>query len=125
MDHQDYHQRKLQERGRIIGMRESGMTPTAIARQLGISRNTVYYWITRWEEEGNLKDHHRSGAPKSTTPEQDQAIQDYVESHPLRPATAIREALALDVCARTVRRRLHSTGVHHRTPAVKENLTER
>lgn len=39
-------------------------------------------------------------------------------------AVAIRDSLQLEVSARTVRRRLHEAGIHHRTPALKERLTE-
>ena len=43
---------------------------------------------------------------------------------PLTNAVAIRDHLHLEVSARTIRRRLHEEGLHHRTPAKKERLTD-
>lgn len=106
-------------------MKESGKTPTQIARELGISRTTVYFWLRRWEEEENLKDKKRPGPSRRTTPEQDQAIIDAVEAGPFTNAVAVKEQLGLHVSADTVRRRLHEREVHHRTPAIKETLTDR
>ena len=38
---------KVAERGRIIGMRDSGLSVRAIAAHLGISPTTVIRWIHR------------------------------------------------------------------------------
>lgn len=45
-------------------------------------------------------------------------------SNPQTNAVAIRESLHLDVSNMTVRRVLHEAGLHRRTPAKKEFLTD-
>ena len=52
----------LARRGRIILLRADGMTITAIARTVGLSRQQVYTWITRFMQEG-LKGLHAETRP--------------------------------------------------------------
>ena len=58
-----------------------------------------------------------------TTPEENERILRAPAETRFTTATAIREALHLQVSATTVRRRLHEAGLHHRVPARKERLT--
>ncbi|XP_066980078.1 uncharacterized protein [Macrobrachium rosenbergii] len=107
-------------------MREQGASISSIARDLGLTRNTVRKWCNRWEEEGDLRDHSRCGGPRKTSAADDQRIVDEVTTrNPLTNAVAIRYALHLGVSSYTVRRRLHESGVHHRRPALKGKLEER
>ncbi|XP_037776235.1 uncharacterized protein LOC119573203 [Penaeus monodon] len=106
-------QTKIENRGRIIGMRESGLSPSEISRELGISRSVIYRWIKRWEEESTLNDRPRSGAPRKTTEDQDAQIREMVEANPFTNAVSIQEELQLPVTSRTVRKRLHADGIHH------------
>lgn len=48
------HDSQLVLRGRIVGLKESGLSIRAIAHQLGISTSTVKRWTRRFEECGNL-----------------------------------------------------------------------
>lgn len=120
----DRHHDKLTLRGRIIGLKEGGMSAPDIAVEFGVSESTVYKWWKRWLEEGNLRDHPRSGAPKKTAAV-DQRILAAVAENPMTNAVALRDDLQLQVSVCTVRNRLHKAGVHHRIPAKKEKLTER
>ena len=61
--------------------------------------------------------------PRLTTPEEDERIRRSPTETLFTTATAIREALNLQVSTTTVRRRLHEAGIHHRVPARKERLT--
>lgn len=106
-------------------MRETGLSVSEIARELGLTRKTVYKWCRRWEEEGDLRDRRRPGGPRKTTPEDDRRILNEVTANPFTNASDIRDNLELQVSSETVRRRLHTAGVHHRVPAVKEKLEER
>lgn len=88
---------KISLRGRIVGMREQGASISSIARDLGLTRNTVRKWCNRWEEEGDLRDHSRCGGPRKTSAADDQRIIDEATRNPLTNAVAIRYALHLGV----------------------------
>ena len=118
-------QEKLALRGRIIGHLECGRSSRDIANDLWISRSTVQRWVQRWHESGDLTDRPRGRPPRVTTPEVDQRIRQASEDNPINNnAVRIGELLHLDVSAHTVRRRLHQQDRHHRTPAIKQALTE-
>lgn len=119
------HDNRVALRGRIVGMHESGKTASEISRELGVTKDTVYLWIRRWQEEGTLADRRRQGRPRETTDDQDEAIKEAAERNSFTNAVAVAQDLNLPVSERTVRRRLHEQGIHHRRPAVKEKLTER
>src|SRR3954470_21329938 len=63
---------RLVERARIVLAAAGGRGPSAIARDLGISRPTVYTWIKRFNAQGTaaLPDQPRSGRPATYPPEQ-------------------------------------------------------
>ena len=111
-------------RGRIVGLHESGLSARAIAQQLGIARSTVQRWLRRWEESADLTDHRRGRPARKTTPEEDRQICQAADENPFTNAVAIRDNLNLDISARTIRRRLHEGNIHHRTPAIKQKLTD-
>lgn len=115
---------KIALRGRIVGMRDGGMSNTDIARELGIDRKTVYRCLKRWDEEGNLADKPKSGAPRKTTRAEDELIMQASQRNPFSNAVALQSELQLDITARTVRKRLHEAGIHHRIPAIKGFLTD-
>lgn len=106
-------------------MKRAGMSVAAIAQAQGVSQTTVKKWWRRWETEGDLRDHPRSGPPKKTTPDDDRRIIGEAARTPLISAVEIRNRLQLQVTSQTVRNRLHDSSVHHRIPAEKEKLTER
>ncbi|KAL7631854.1 UNVERIFIED_CONTAM: hypothetical protein RMT77_017841 [Armadillidium vulgare] len=120
----DNHSEKLVLRGKIIALFESGQTKTEIARNLGIQVSTGRRWIVRYEAEGNLYDRPKPGAPRKTTLNEDQQIIQETIRNPFTNGRAIKRALQLDASGRTIRRRLHANGIHHRTPAVKQKLTD-
>ncbi|KAL7636960.1 UNVERIFIED_CONTAM: hypothetical protein RMT77_012718 [Armadillidium vulgare] len=120
----DNHSEKLVLRGKIIALFESGQTKTEIARNLGIQVSTVGQWIVRHEEEGNLCDRPKPGAPRKATLNEDQQIIQETIRNPFTNSRAIKRALHLDASDRTIRWRLHANGIHHRKPAVKQKLTE-
>ena len=100
--HRDYHREKVTQRGRIIGMRDAGLTHSEIAREFGISRTTVYLWLRRWEEEGNLKDQIRSGSPKIATFTGSQRIINYSLSHRFRNIVRIKDDRNIDASPMTI-----------------------
>ena len=64
------------ERAQIITLAAEGHSPSQIARELGISRPTVYTWIRRFNLQGvdGLEDQPRSGRPATYPPEQVAAV---------------------------------------------------
>src|SRR4051794_2543700 len=63
---------RLVERARIVLAAAQGRGPSAIARDLSLSRPTVYTWIKRFNAQGTaaLPDQPRSGRPATYPPEQ-------------------------------------------------------
>ncbi len=63
---------RLVERARILLAAAEGQGPSAIAKQVNVSRENVYTWIHRFNEQGlaGLDDCPRSGRPHSYTAEQ-------------------------------------------------------
>ncbi|KAK4314369.1 hypothetical protein Pmani_014323 [Petrolisthes manimaculis] len=100
------------DRGRIVGMRESGQSIRSIANNLGISTGTV----SRWINSGILENLPRGRPPRTTTPDEDQQIIQGAEENPHTNAVAIRNDQHLAVSVWTVRRRLREDDLHHRVP---------
>jgi len=67
---------RIVERARIIVLAAQRRNPSQIARELGISRPTVYTWIRRFNLQGveGLEDQPRSGRPATYPPEQVAAV---------------------------------------------------
>ena len=76
----------LEERNRLLGRLQAGVSPTEVAKMFGTTRQTVYSISSKYLEEGTLKDRpkfsrlkpgrKRVGSPQrrteasSTTPQQ-------------------------------------------------------
>lgn len=111
---------KEAKRLKILGMYFKGETPTEIARQLGISRTTVYHWLKRYAEEKKIVAHKVGGSSKRTTADEDARILAALAEDPFTNSTKIQRRLQLPVSARTIRRRLHEAGFHKDGVAGKE-----
>ena len=61
---------RIVERARIILATARGSRPTTIARQLGVSRPTIYLWVHRFNAQGpsGLEDQPRAGRPATYPP---------------------------------------------------------
>lgn len=90
---------------------------------LQFKRSTVYLWLRRFENEGNVLEKKKSGRPKLTTQQQDDELLREVRGNGFTPTQAL--ALKHNVSTSTIRRRLHKAGLHHRVPARKPKLTPR
>ncbi|KAK4328864.1 hypothetical protein Pmani_000754 [Petrolisthes manimaculis] len=110
-------------RGRMIGMWEAGMPLPAIAHELGVSRQTVWRWVQRWQEEGVLMTKPKSGRPKVTNRQEEQQIITTARKRPMLSSYQITHHHQLPHHPRTTRRRLHEGGIHCFVPAVKETLS--
>lgn len=63
-----------QERGRIVGLVEAGMSVRAAAHQVGTTPATASKWWNRYQATGNVDDLPRSGRPRVTSAAQDASI---------------------------------------------------
>lgn len=111
----------LQQRSEIIFLHENGLTISAISRELNISRFTVRFWIRRHGEEGQITDHRsNSGRRPILTAAQITDMVRHYEGHGFTPTSYF--AVLYDVSPRTIRRALHSAGLHYRHHAIKVEL---
>lgn len=76
----------VEERRRMIGLWESGRTPTELAEQFGVSRQTIYTWIERWRIDGEagLGDRSRRPhtSPRKTPQDIERALLALKDHHP-------------------------------------------
>ena len=121
----DTHPDQLVKHGVIIDMHQSGKFITYISFEIGVCRNTVFKWINRCEETGDLRDLQRNGCPQKTSQEENQAIITKASRNLLTNAVIIKNTLNIDASVYTVRRHFHDGGLHRYTPACKEKLTAR
>lgn len=108
---------------RIVALKEEGASIQDISDELGVTRKTVKLWIRRWEEEGRLNTHVSNGRPRKTSTEQDRLLIEDVQYR--RFVTTSTYAIDRGVSIHTIRRRLHTAGIHCRIPAKKPKLTDR
>jgi transposase InsO family protein len=76
----------MDERRRMIALWESGRTPTELAERFGVSRQTIYTFIERWQKEGKagLEDRSRRPhtSPRKTAATVERALVELKEQHP-------------------------------------------
>lgn len=113
----------VDQRQTILDLANANTSTKKIAEIMKISTKTVQRWKRRSEETGNLQNKRRCGGPRHTTRQEDDSIIHSATQNPLTTAVKIKRETQVNVCVRTVRRRLHEAGLHHRTPATKPFLT--
>jgi transposase len=100
------------ERAAIVTLHKIGWKGQDIAQAIHCSEQTVSLWVNRWRDEHSVSDAERSGRPRCTTDDTDQAIGLYSNSHVnALPRDIVRE-LELPVSARTVARRRIEIDLH-------------
>lgn len=116
----------VEERRQIIRYFLEGIPQREICRLTNRSRDAVSRAIHAYrDEEGRLGDAQRSGRSRSTTQEEDLKIIAAVVEDPFQSAKEIREALQLNVSAKTIQRRLHEASVLSCVAAQKPHLTDK
>ena len=97
------------KRAQIVALFQSGMSQVDVARQMGISKQSVNYTIKRFQETGEFQSRTRSGRPRVTSPATDRSIRRACVANPTISATEIRAGLPANTSApstRTIQRRL-------------------
>ena len=74
---------KLSEglRGRISGLVDAGMSLREASRTVGCDGKTASKWVTRYRQNGEMKDLPRSGRPRVTSARQDASIINKAETN--------------------------------------------
>lgn len=99
--------------------------PIPCGSSLVLQKATVSRYIQRFEIEGNVETHPRSGRPKSLTEAAEADIINVIQQTGFNNATKIRRDLHLPVSSDTVRRVLKRAGFRNRIPSKKPGMTER
>lgn len=116
------------KRATAVVLRQEGYTYDQIALRLGhgATKSGVYKICRKFQQEGNLHDHPRSGRKKVTTVQDDRMISRMVMKDRRISSVSIANALnrsGVKVSARTVRDRLFRNGLKARIPRRKPYLT--
>ncbi|XP_076058093.1 uncharacterized protein LOC143035223 [Oratosquilla oratoria] len=91
------------ERQKIISLHMANIQAKDISRMLNVHKTTVYRWIKRHEENENLKNLPRSGAPRRK-PRKEDRLTTCTSQQPLTNVVAIRNKIK--------RNGLHAAGIH-------------
>jgi transposase len=110
-----------EQRHNIVLFHKQGKNPTAIAAEVGCTRDTVYHWIKRHHESGGITEKSRPGRKRKLS----EANQSYLEkvitgnqSPSIRLATKkLKTEKKVDVGRETVRKTAHARGL---TPFKKQ-----
>ena len=115
------------DRGRAIGMLESGLNQTDVARRLGVHRTTIARLWVRFNTTGSIDDRPRPGQRRATTPGQDRYIRRIHTRERFQFATITARTCTLPgrrrVSAQTIRNRLRSVRLRARRPSSGPTLT--
>ena len=103
---------------RAIGMLQSGLYQTDVARRLGVHRTTIARLWNRFNTTGSTDDRPRPGQRRATTPRQDRYIRRIHTRERFQFATITARTLPgrRRVSAQTIRNRLKSVGLRARRP---------
>jgi transposase len=101
-----------------------GFAVEEIAQAFSCHINTVYHWISRYEQTGNINALPRSGRRRATTPDQDINIVASRFAEPFKTAKEIYDGLDLNCSYYTVVKRMHENGFIACRAAQKELLTQ-
>ena len=105
-------------RERAIGMLQSGLYQTDVARRLGVHRTTIARLWNGFNTTGSTDDHPRPGQRRATTPRQDRYIRRIHTREHFQFATITARTLpgCRRVSAQTIRNGLRSVGLRARRP---------
>lgn len=112
------------ERWSCVVLDKEGKSSRAIARQLGVHRNTVRDVLARFAATGTPNSGSRSGRPRCTDEATDTNIAVTARVEPFTSARQVRRKLDMDASARTVDRRLQEAGLFGRVAVHKRDYSD-
>lgn len=106
-----------------IGIKRVGGSYSAITKLTKIPKSTVANAWARYEKTGQVRPTIRTGRPKKTTARDDRQL--LISSRRERgvPYEQLRQNFAVQISARTIRRRLDAFGVHKHITAERPKPT--
>lgn len=125
----NFHQLTPFERGRIVGLREAGLSFRDIANRVGRSVATIALCWRRWRENNEERRRPRPGRPRRTTGREDRALRLAALRDRFSSTREIgdrwRDLLHQQISIRTVYRRIRSFGLRSYRPFLCLPLTPR
>ena len=118
-----YQQLNEFERGRVIGLREGGLSFRAIAERLGRNVSTVHACWRQWSREGTMSRRPGSGATRATTARDDRRIRRMAVANRTASAAEITASVGSRVTRRTVTNRCLEGQLRARRPVAFLPLT--
>ena len=112
------------QRCAIVTLWAVNLSVDQICQMTSCDPRTITDKITKFQEELSLDDMPRSGRPRITEPEQDQAIGDLARSAKFVTPKLINSELELNVSKRTTRRRLNEMGLWGRLARIEHPFTD-
>ena len=123
------HHLTIEERGRALGLLESGQSQRQVARTLAVSQSVVSRLQTRYNNTGQVRDRPRSGRPRATTQRQDRFLVTLARRNRFDDASNLNrqfhQATGVRITPQTLRNRLHAANFRGRRPAVRPILLPR
>ena len=93
------------QRADIVTLDKIGHSRSEIAQEIPCSLNTVGHWLRSWHQYRSLDDADRSGRPRCTSDDTDDAIEAVAEEKKRTVPRDCMKDLHMDCSARTIRRR--------------------
>lgn len=104
-----------EERGRVLGMHESGLSQMHMARCFNIARSTIVHLVRQVNAMGSVSDRLRPGAPPVTSVQQDNYIRQCRLQNRFVPGqstmSAVKGNRGSNVSQNTIRRLLREHGI--------------
>src|SRR4051812_10920241 len=116
------------ERGKIIGLYETGYSERAISEKTGHSKTTIHNTIIKYNETGVVTTLPQSGRPKKLTERDKRHLKVIVNKGRCEPARRIKEifinSTGKEVGDNTIRRALYEMGYHSQVALRKPYISE-
>ena len=74
----------VEDRNRLLGQYQAGVSPTKISKIFKVSRVAVYKIIKKSQTEKSLKDRHRTGRPRLTNAQTDANLVEIFRASPFK-----------------------------------------
>ena len=100
-------------RGKIVTLKECGVTTSAIAKRLSLPRSTIQSTLDLDELRNNGESQPRIGRPLSYTPSDERRILRIVRAHPKLTYRELLSQLGLEIHPNTVKKILKEHGIQN------------